>query len=148
MVFVQGENVQNATYFDRGKKSEIAHLDNEFLRGCQNKEGLAIHLLDKIEKTTLIKPCGVCWMWKMLVEAQMGVGGDVVKNTIADFQIANYCSALSTSTHVYQLINFEDSISTNDIFPNIPSDLFIFVRKYILETGFFFQKNSTFLKMI
>jgi hypothetical protein len=42
-------------------------------------------------------------MWKMLVEAQMGVGGDVVKNTITAFQIANYCSALSTSTHVYQL---------------------------------------------
>jgi hypothetical protein len=42
-------------------------------------------------------------MWKMLVEAQMGVGGDV-KNTIAAFQVANYCSVLSTSTHVYQLI--------------------------------------------
>jgi hypothetical protein len=42
-------------------------------------------------------------MWKMLVEAQMHVGGDVVKNIIAAFQIANYRSALSTSTHVYQL---------------------------------------------
>ncbi len=60
----------------------------------------------------------------------MGVGGDVVKNTIAAFQIANYCSALSTSTHVYQLFIylfiFEDFISTNDIFPNIPSDSLFF----------------------
>jgi hypothetical protein len=41
----------------------------------------------------------------MLVEAQMGVGGDVVKNIIAASQIANHCSALSTLKHVYQLIN-------------------------------------------
>ncbi len=54
-------------------------------------------------KNKEIKACSVCWMWKMLVEAQMHVGGDVVKNIIAAFQIANYRSALSTSTHVYQL---------------------------------------------
>ncbi len=56
-------------------------------------------------KNKEIKPCIVCWMRKMLVEAQMGVGGDVVKNIIAASQIANHCSALSTLKHVYQLIN-------------------------------------------